>query len=52
VEELQTDFELDTKGLDRMFFATPDMPPVPAVETMRVAKSPSVTASSSVRKMT
>ena len=35
-----------------MFFAMQDMPPAPMVETMQVAKAPSVTASSSVRKMT
>ena len=35
-----------------IFFAMPDVPPVPVIETMQVAKAPSATASSSVKKMT
>jgi hypothetical protein len=52
VDVLQTGFELDMEGLDMVFFAMPDMPPVPVVETMQVAKAPSATASLRVRKMT
>ncbi|MDR3054846.1 MAG: hypothetical protein LBU53_05520 [Zoogloeaceae bacterium] len=52
METWQTDFELDMEGLNMVFFAMPDMPPEPVVETMQVAKASSATASSSVRKMT
>lgn len=47
VEQLKTDFNINEEGLDMVFFATPDAPPLPVYEPAIIVSA----ASSPVRKM-